>query len=75
MSFNLILSQPCHHLPTRKGKFSKKNTPYMSAFKKPFDLANVFTTFTAAVMQGSYARYKYLCTPGLVVIPLVVSLN
>lgn len=54
MSFDLILSQPCHHLPTKKEKFSKKNTPDMSAFKKPFDIANGFITFTTAVMWGSY---------------------
>jgi len=63
MSFNLILSQPCHHLPTQKGKFSKKNIPDVSAFKKPSDIANGFTTFTTAVMWGSYVVYRYLCTP------------
>lgn len=46
MSLSLILSQPHHALPTGKGKFSKKNTPYMGAFKKPFDIANGITTFT-----------------------------
>lgn len=78
MSLSLILSQPRHALPTGKGKFSKKNTPYMGAFKKPFDIANGITTFTTfhnVVMKGSYGRYRYSCTPGFKVILLVVSLN
>lgn len=58
-----------------KGEVFKKTIPDMNAFKKPFDIANGFTTFRTAVVWESYVMYRYVCTHGFIVILLVVSLN